>query len=411
MQYHSHQRCEGVAYGVSNISQIQLLLSDFSNGAPEPEKIIAERFLTDNKPYHVNKGLVLLLNNHFELVNPICPDCGSYRVIRQEFRERNPILGEFGACKIYVRRYLCKKCDRRFVTQLNLVVEANHRYASIFKEKIDGLVKTGYRSLRKLGEDLHTFFWISPSHQSIKNWLKIEDEKRINNHIPDYTGYYCYDEQYIKIDGRKSYRLTLFDALLNIPIAEEIAKKIDYTTVYNFLKSVLADKPLITITTDHKRMYNGIIEKLGALHQLCIFHLFKMIGKDVYDRLKSKTVSYRTKIKLYIYFTKIKEIFRTYHFDIATERLYELLEEYDNIPHILQKWIQKKIIPHFEQLTEFMRDGLIPKTNNPVENYYRQTDPDQIKKKYRTHQGILAFLTRKMEYWTSKLRKIQHPTS
>ncbi|RZB30853.1 MAG: hypothetical protein AEth_00807 [Candidatus Argoarchaeum ethanivorans] len=340
----------------TNISQIQLLLSDFSNGVPEPGKIIVERFLMDNKPYHVNKGVVLLLNNHFELVNPICPYCGSYHVIRQEFRERNPILGEFGDCRISVRRYLCKKCGKRFVTQLNLIIEPNHRYASIFKEKIDGLVKTGYRSLRKLGEDLHTFFGISPSHQSIKNWLKIGDEKRINNHIPDYSGYYCYDEQYIKIDGRKSYRLTLFDALLNIPIAEEIAKKIDYTTVYNFLKSVLADKPLITITTDHKRMYNSIIEKLGALHQLCIFHLFKMIGKDVYDRLKSKAVSYRNKIKLCIYFTKIKEIFRTYDLNIAIKRLNKLLDKYDDIPRVLQKWIRKKIIPDFERLNIFMRE-------------------------------------------------------
>ena len=323
----------------TNISQIQLLLSDFSNGTPEQEKIIAERFSMDNKPYHVNKGVILLLNNHFELVNPICPVCGSYYVIRQEFRERNPILGEFGSCEIYMRRYLCKKCHRKFVTQLNLVVEPNHRYASIFKEKIDGLIKTGYRSLRKLGEDLHTFFSILPSHQSIKNWLRIEDEKKINNKIPDYSGYYCYDEQYIKINGRKSYRLTLFDALLNIPIAEEITPKIDYTTVYSFLKSVLADKPIITITTDHKRMYKGIIEKLGALHQLCIFHLFKMIGKDVYDRLKSKVVSYRNKIKLCIYFTKIKEIFRTYDLNVAIERLNKLLDKYDDIPRVLQKWI------------------------------------------------------------------------
>ena len=395
----------------TNISQIQLLLSDFSNGVPEPEKIIVERFLTDNRPYHVNKGVVLLLNNHFELVNPICPYCGSYHVIRQEFQERNPVLGEFGSCEIYMRRYLCKKCHKKFVTQLNLIIEPNHRYASIFKEKIDGLVKTGYRSLRKLGEDLHTFFEISPSHQSIKNWLKIGDEKRINNHIPDYSGYYCYDEQYIKIDGRKSYRLTLFDALLNIPIAEEIAKKIDYTTVFSFLKSVLADKPLITITTDHKRMYNSIIEKLGALHQLCIFHLFKMIGKDVYDRLKSKTIPYRDKIKLCIYFTKIKEIFRTYDLNVAIERLYELLDKYDDIPRVLQKWILKKIIPDFERLTIFMRNGSIPKTNNQVENYYRQTDPNQIKSKYKTYQGILAFLTRKMEYWTSRHGKIQHPIS
>ena len=106
--------------------------------------------------------------------------------------------------------------------------------------------------------------------------LLIEDEKKINIHIADYSGYYCYDEQYIKIEGRKSYRLTLFDSLLNIPVAEEIAEKTDYKTVYSFLRSILANKPLTTITTDHVRMYKGIIEKLGALHQLCILHIVQI---------------------------------------------------------------------------------------------------------------------------------------
>ena len=136
-----------------------------------------------------------------------------------------------------------------------------------------------------------------------------------------------------------------------------------------------------------------------------------MIGEDVYDRLKSKTVSYRDKIKLCIYFTGIKEIFRTYDLNVAINRLNKLLDKYNDIPRVLQKWIQNKIIPDFERLTIFTRDGSTPRTNNPVENYYRQTDPNQIKKKYKTYQGILAFLTGKMEYYTSKHGKIQHPIS
>ena len=88
MWYHSHQ---SLSYGVSNISHIQLLLSDFSDGASEPEKVIAERLLADNKPYHVNKGLVLLVNNYFELVRPICPVCGSDRFKSKAISYRNKI--------------------------------------------------------------------------------------------------------------------------------------------------------------------------------------------------------------------------------------------------------------------------------------------------------------------------------
>jgi transposase-like protein len=394
------------------IGFIQLKLSDFFGGEPSIDKVLTERLIQKEKPYRVNKGLILLANNHFELVNPVCPVCGSYQVTKQEYRRRTPILGEFGAQKVYLRRYRCIRCRKKFTTPLDSVVERNHRYASVFKDKVGNLTKTGYRSLRKLKEDLFTFFGISPSHQSIKNWVVIGDVKTIKNQITSYSGYYCYDEQYIKIDGKREYRLTLFDSLLNIPVYEGIARNRAYKTVYGFLKEALENKPLFAITTDHRREYKTIIDNLGAVHQLCLFHLSKMIGEEVYAVLRSKKASYRDKIKLCFYFTDIKNIFRTYDENVAIERLEKLLDEYDDVPRVLQGYIRKKILPDFERLTLFMRDGFVSKTTNPVENYYRQTDPDQIKKKFKTSQGMLSYLAKKMEYWTMKLgRFIQHPTS
>ena len=102
---------------------------------------------------------------------------------------------------------------------------------------MDGLTKTGYCPLRKLKEDLTTVFGLAPSHQTIKNWLGIGDIKRIENQIPNYSGYYCYDEQYIKIDGERAYRLAVFDQVLNVPVTEAIAANIEYTTIYGFLKA------------------------------------------------------------------------------------------------------------------------------------------------------------------------------
>ena len=235
-----------------------------------------------------------------------------------------------------------------------------------------------YRPLRKLRGDLITFFGILPSHQSIENRLKISDLKTIKNQVSNYSGYYCYDEQYIKIDGEKRYRLTLFDSLLNIPLSEEIVEDMEYDTIYTFLRERLRDKPLFTITTDHKREYKKMMDDLKVRHQLCIFHLFKMIGKDEY---------------------------------ITMERLELLLNKYDDIPLFLQGYIQKKILPDLERITPLMRDLSISRTTNPVENYYRQTDPGQIKKRYKTSRGILSYLTGKMEYWAGKLGRTQHLTS
>ncbi|MDP3066600.1 MAG: ISNCY family transposase, partial [Methanobacteriaceae archaeon] len=101
--------------------------------------------------------------------------------IKQEYRERNPILGEFGPQRIYLRRYMCKTCGRKFTTSLDAVIKPNHRYADIFMEKLDYLIQTGYRSLRKICEDFYNFFGVLPSHQTIQNWLQISPENIIKN--------------------------------------------------------------------------------------------------------------------------------------------------------------------------------------------------------------------------------------
>ncbi len=387
------------------ISHIQLKLSDFLKGDPEPGKIITERFTERTRPHNINERLVLLPGNHFDLVNPVCPFCGSNHVIKQEYYERNPILGEFGPQKIYLKRYLCKKCRKKFITPFDSVIKPKHRYASVFKDGAAAIGGIGYRSLRKTAEELRIFLGTSPSHQTIDRWRKSSiavNETSIENKTASYSGYYCYDEEYIRIGGQKCYRLTLYDSVFNIPVSEKISNNLNYDTIFSFLKRSLQEKPLYAITTDHVRMYKSIIDKLGALHQLCIFHFFKLIGDDVYDILKSKEAAYRDKIRLCMYFTDIKNIFRVYDEEIAVELFETLLDDFDAIPSILQKCIRDKIIPDFDRLIAFMQDGLIARTSNQCENYYRQTDPGEIKHKYRTSRGILAYLAGKMAYWTAK---------
>lgn len=68
---------------------------------------------------------------------------------------------------------------------------------TFLKIKIESLIQTGHRSLRKSGEDLQMFLGISPSHTTIiKNWLTQEAENHIRNIcISLFRLLYCYDEQ------------------------------------------------------------------------------------------------------------------------------------------------------------------------------------------------------------------------
>ena len=103
-------------------------------------------------------------------------------------------------------------------------------------------------------------------------------------------------------------------------------------------------------------------------------------------------------------FTQIKEIFRTYDVNIALNRRESFLEHTDDIPVVFHKSISK-IVEDFDRITLFMRDGMVSRTTNPIENYYRQTMPSSIKRIFKTSEGVLNFLDKRGEYWVENISK------
>ncbi len=386
----------------SCIGSIQLKLSDFGLEKPNFENVLVERFQNSETPRNVNHALNLLADNHFEYVKPACPNCESKNVTRQEYQERNPILGEFGSQKIYLRKYKCKNCGKKFVTQLDSVIKPHHRYAKIFTDKIKSFIETGHRSLRKAAEDFQTFLGVSPSHTSIRNWQTKTLGNRIENINTGYSGHYSYDEQWIKLNGQRHYRLTLYDYILNIPVADEISPNMEYETIKRFIETSTKNKQFYSLTTDGLLEYKGITDELKVIHQQCLFHLFKMIKQELYPLLKSDKTSDEEKKQLKFYFEEIKHIFDTYVDEIAIHRLERLLDEFNLIPKILQKIIKDKIVPDFQRLTQYTRNPNIPRTTSCNENYYRQTLPDELKRKYKTPNGITNYLQKQMKKWTKK---------
>lgn len=385
-----------------SIDSIQLKLSDFFTGKHDFETILKDRLKPNYNARNINQKLYLHENNHFEYMNPICPYCGSKNIIKQEYRHRKLLIDDQEPLSIYLRRYLCKTCERKSTTNIKSLIKPYKRYINLFKEKLERFIETGYRSLRKTQLDLQNFLGNSPSHQTIRNWLKINTKNMIKNTERFYSGYYTYDEQFLRINGQRMYRLTLYDQIRNIPVAEQIIPKRTPTTITQFIQESTSNKPLISITTDHMPLYKNIMDNIGVKHQLCIFHLFKMIGDKAYKQLRSKKITEREKISLCLYFTDIKNIFRTYNHKTSNQRLNNLLKDFNKIPRVLQRFIKQKIVPDYKRLTNFMEHHKIPRTSNTVENYYRQTEPEQIKKKYKTITGILTYLHHKMKNWTQK---------
>ena len=109
-------------------------------------------------------------------------------------------------------------------------------------------------------------------------------------------------------------------------------------------------------------------------------------------------------------FTKMQELkdcFRQNSTKEAIEHFKPYLQNYRAIPVVLKDFIRKHIINHFHRYVQHLDDENIEKTSNKVENYYRQTNPEIIKKLYKTKNGILTFLDYQIKNWTEKHLKIK----
>ena len=86
-----------------------------------------------------------------------------------------------------------------------------------------------------------------------------------------------YDEQFLRLNGVRHCRLTLYDALLNVPVSERIVRRRIPENTKKFILDSTENKPFICLTTDLFPMYRNVADKIGVKHQSCTFHLFQTI--------------------------------------------------------------------------------------------------------------------------------------
>ena len=122
----------------------------------------------------------------------------------------------------------------------------------------------------------------------------IEKEKTLMNEIKklniEPSGYYNYDEEFIKINKEIYVRLTLIDAHTRMIINDELIPKNQFNKFYieKFLNESTEGIELNTIITDGHSSYREIIDKLGAKHQLCTFHLMHNLMADLNPTIHGK---------------------------------------------------------------------------------------------------------------------------
>lgn len=109
------------------------------------------------------------------------------------------------------------------------------------------------------------------------NNLDENDDISVNE---SYSGYYLFDSLWTKINGVWNYFLVLFDVKLNSVVSMDLVESEDIGTIYKFLDDSLRNQPKICIVSDLKDEYHPVIEKIGVIHQFCMFHTKTLVFID-----------------------------------------------------------------------------------------------------------------------------------
>jgi hypothetical protein len=89
------------------------------------------------------------------------------------------------------------------------------------------------------------------------------------------------------------------------------------------------------------------------------------------------------------------------------EKFEEVFEHIYVVPSGIRTYI-KKLMKNFDLYTAYLVDPLIAKTNNQLEEYYRQTEPQKVKKQYKTPEGLTHVLNVWLDSFPGKRSVFSH---
>ena len=161
-----------------NMSSIQLKLNDF--GLKDPIKKNTEELFKTKNTRPINQEYVYLNDNHFEYDNPTCSHCHKkhekHKVIKKGFRTRKVRTTNKTKITIFLRRYQCKTCGKKFQTELSWLYDKNKRYTKQFFELIDKIMEFRNIPLSLLQHIINVVLNTNINLQTLEFWIKIKNK-------------------------------------------------------------------------------------------------------------------------------------------------------------------------------------------------------------------------------------------
>ena len=376
-------------------------LSYFCEGL---SKYVENELKSAQKDYNVSKTLYKWFKKnifHIEMFKPFCPDCFSKFIIKNGFKERILYFYDKGVVKTEIQSYKCKKCGKKFNTDISEVVDDNSNFTHDFKSKCIELVGLFFGSVRNVAYKVKKDTGVNISQQTIENWiLEYKNENKEFNNL--YSGYYIFDVEWIKIKGVWNYRFTLFDSKQNIIVADEIYSKENSKNIRKFLWENTRNKNKIAITSDLDEKYKPIIEELGFKHQWCLFHTLKNFNKIIKKHIQENKLNIEEINKIRKEKLELFALFNNESFKNARNEFNKILDKINDYSKVIQSIITGSLMPYFKTFFAFLEDENIERTSNKLENIFQKTFPKSVKKLMKIKTGAMSRINIRKEIKNQK---------
>ena len=391
-------------------------------------------FSIQNQLKQIDENIILSKNNVFHMKKIKCPKCETLCVYNGTAHKGNySIICKNNKLKFKTGQQYCPKCKKTIQVPNFLIKE--------IKEKLKQYIDTQIKSLTKLGvsqegikEHLQTIiedFEISKSYiQKVQNKFlnKIGTYKTNSKQKNPQLYFFGYDEQYIKIKGRKFYRIVFLNEKLNKVIFESIIENITEEKLKKVLKQVFKkifkNKIPKGFIFDTKPMYPKLFRNIFGKQiklQYCLFHLAQLVLKEYNQTMKKQRISLWT-IEEHRKLYEILNIF--YNRESELKLIDGMIIKKQLAKFFDLKFDDKETIKEFRKIMKLnkierkrKKEKLVLRTKQEAENKLEELIeiskndrlyfPKKIKKRLNKIKKNFEFFTGGIEYGISTNNKLE----
>lgn len=399
---------------------------------------------------HGEPTYVVNLRGKLKPTHPVCPACGHNSYVENGYHGvEDSIILSLGL-RINIGQFSCKKCGAFWSTNREPVDALIQKEKELVKSLMLGSARSGLsfaKAANLIGE--HVGFNYSAQYLHELYTQALSQVKQEN--FSSASGVYYYDEQYLLVNSKEACRLTIKDVVTGKVLVDAQTENAQKETIKSVMQAGLDGLPADAFIVDMKTMYPDIIHEQypKAQIQWCIFHLYKLIWKELQDDFGKKIPL----LQLYNAYT-IFDLF--FNHAVELEKLQELLilfdqsktreakssealegalrkefaqfvkklknerrNKHENVPRrtleqseqtfadvekmilLYPKKLQKRIrfiSENWDRFTLFQRDPRVQPTSNGIEQYFAATLAKTDKKNFRS----IAAVTRELNAYRAE---------